>query len=75
MTEPTTPPSLPPLPDHLSADRTMTIHDPLYTQPLVRTRGWARGDSVDVSEQDSCDPASYYTDIMEAGLLEEYLKP
>ncbi|MGV3590508.1 MAG: DUF6152 family protein [Gammaproteobacteria bacterium] len=61
--------------DHLSADRTMTIHDPLYTQPLVRTRGWARGDDVDVSEQDSCDPASYYTDLMEAGLLEEYLKP
>lgn len=61
--------------DHLSADRTMTIHDPLYTQPLVRTRGWARGESVDVSEQDSCDPASYYTDLMGAGLLEEYLKP
>lgn len=61
--------------DHLSADRTMTIYDPLYTQPLVRTRGWARGDDVDVSEQDSCDPASYYTDLREAGLLEQYLKP
>ncbi len=61
--------------DHLSADRTMTIHDPLYTQPLVRTRGWARGEGVDVSEQDSCDPASYYTDLQEAGLLEQYLKP
>ncbi|MEY4640021.1 MAG: hypothetical protein RLZZ227_15 [Pseudomonadota bacterium] len=61
--------------DHLSADRTMTIHDPLYTQPLVRTRGWARDDIVDVSEQDSCDPASYYTDLQAAGLLEEYLQP
>jgi hypothetical protein len=61
--------------DHLSADRTMTIHDPLYTQPLVRTRGWARDDNVDVSEQDSCDPASYYADLLEAGLLERYLKP
>lgn len=61
--------------DHLSADRTMTIHDPLYTQPLVRTRGMAREDNLDVLEQDSCDPASYYVDLMEAGLLEQYLKP
>jgi len=61
--------------DHLSADRTMTIYDPLYTQPLVRTRGWARGEEVDVTEQDSCDPASYYSDIKEAGLLDKYLTP
>lgn len=61
--------------DHLSADRTMTIYDPLYTQPLTRTRGWARGESVDVTEQDSCDPASYYTDLRESGLLDQYLKP
>lgn len=61
--------------DRLSADRTMTIYDPLYTQPLVRTRGWARGENVDVTEQDSCDPASYYTDLREAGLLDQYLKP
>jgi Family of unknown function (DUF6152) len=61
--------------DHLSADRTMTIYDPLYTQPLVRTRGWARGENVDVTEQDSCDPAGYYSDLQEAGLLDKYLKP
>ncbi len=61
--------------DHLSAERTMTITDPLYTQPLVRTRGWARDDNTDVSEQDSCDPAGYYADLLEAGLLEEYLRP
>jgi hypothetical protein len=61
--------------DHLSADATMTIYDPLYTQPLVRTRGLAREDNLDVSEQDSCDPASYYSDLLEAGLLEQYLKP
>jgi len=61
--------------DHLSADRTMTIYDPYYTQPLVRTRGWARGEGVDVTEQDSCDPASYYNDIKEAGLLDKYLSP
>lgn len=61
--------------DHLSADRTMVIYDPLYTQPLTRARGWARGEYVDVTEQDSCDPASYYTDLREAGLLDAYLNP
>lgn len=61
--------------DKLSVDRSMTIHDPLYTQPLVRTRGMAREDNLDVSEQDSCDPASYYVDLLEAGLLEQYLQP
>ncbi len=61
--------------DHLSADRSMTIYDPLYTQPLTRTRGWARGDNVDITEQDSCDPASYYTDLREAGLLDKHLAP
>ncbi|HWK54377.1 MAG TPA: DUF6152 family protein [Hyphomicrobiales bacterium] len=61
--------------DHLSADAIMTIHDPLYTQPLIRTRGMAREDGLDVSEQDSCDPASYYVDLLEAGLLEDYLQP
>jgi hypothetical protein len=61
--------------DHLSADRTMTIYDPYYTQPQTRVRGWARGDNVDVTEQDSCDPASYYVDLLESGQLEEHLKP
>ncbi len=61
--------------DRLAMDRTMTIYDPLYTQPLVRVRGSAREANLDVFEQDSCDPASYYTDLLEAGLLEQYLKP
>jgi hypothetical protein len=61
--------------DHLSADATMTIYDPLYTKPLVRVRGLAREDNLDVTEQDSCDPAGYYSDLVEAGLLEKYLKP
>ncbi len=61
--------------DHLAADRTMTIYDPLYTQPLVRTRGLARGPNIDVSEQDSCDPNSYFGDLLESGLLEKHLKP
>lgn len=61
--------------DRLSMDRTMTIHDPLYTQALTRVRGSAREANLDVSEQDSCDPASYYADLLEAGLLEQYLQP
>jgi hypothetical protein len=59
----------------LSADRTMVITDPYYTQPLTRVRGWARDNVVDVSEQASCDPASYYTDLLETGQIEEYLNP
>ncbi|MDR2212749.1 MAG: hypothetical protein LBE21_03885 [Pseudomonadales bacterium] len=61
--------------DHLSADATMTIFDPLYSEPLLRVRGMAREDNLNVGEQDSCDPAGYYSDLLEAGLLEEYLKP
>ena len=34
--------------DRLSIDRTMTIYDPYYSQPLVRRRGSARDDSVEI---------------------------
>lgn len=61
--------------DHLSMDRTMTIHDPLYTEPLTRVRGSAREDGLSPIEGESCDPASYYVDLLEAGLLEQYLQP
>lgn len=60
--------------DKLSVDRTMTIYDPYYTQPLVRTRGMAREDGLDVSEQESCDPTTYYRDLFEADLIEKYLE-
>ena len=60
--------------DHLAMDRIMTIYDPYYTQPLVRRRGSARDDSVDISEQASCDPDSYYRDLLELGTLEQHLK-
>jgi hypothetical protein len=60
--------------DRLSMDRIMTIYDPYYTQPLVRRRGSARDDvDVDISEQASCDPDSYYRDLLEAGRLEQHL--
>jgi hypothetical protein len=59
--------------DRLAMDRIMTIYDPYYTQPLVRRRGSARDDNVDIAEQASCDPDSYYRDLLEAGRLEQHL--
>ncbi len=60
--------------DRLSIDRTMTIYDPYYTEPLVRRRGSARDDGVRLIEQDPCDPRGYYRDLLEAGELEERLR-
>jgi hypothetical protein len=59
--------------DRLAMDRTMTIYDPYYSQPLVRRRGSARDDDVDISEQAPCDPDSYYRDLLELGKLEQHL--
>ena len=59
--------------DRLAMDRIMTIYDPYYTQPLVRRRGSARDDNVDIAEQASCDPDSYYRDLVELGRLDEHL--
>lgn len=59
--------------DRLAMDRIMTIYDPYYTEPLVRRRGSARDDNVEIAEQASCDPDSYYRDLLEAGRLEEHL--
>ena len=59
--------------DKLAVERTITIHDPYYTQPLVRKRGSARGDSVDIGEQGACDPDSYYRDLRELGRLDQHL--
>ena len=57
----------------LGVDRTMTIHDPYYTAPLVRRRGSARGDDIELVEHASCDPQSYYRDLLETGRIEEFL--
>ena len=59
--------------DGLTIDRTMTIHDVLYTQPLVRTRGAQRGAPDGLLESPSCDPNGHYRDLHERGLLEEQL--
>ncbi|HEX6999050.1 MAG TPA: DUF6152 family protein [Gammaproteobacteria bacterium] len=60
--------------DRLTMDRTMTIYDPYYTEPLVRRRGSARDDSLVLMEQDPCDPTGYYRDLLEAGQLEQRLR-
>ena len=59
--------------DRFAIDRTMTIYDPYYTQALVRRRGSARDDNVDISEQAPCDPDSYYRDLLELKRLEQHL--
>ncbi len=59
--------------DQLSMARVMTIYDDYYTEPLVRRRWSARDDNLLIVEHDSCDPSSYYSDILEDGSLERRL--
>jgi hypothetical protein len=61
--------------DGLTIDRTLTVHDPLYTAPLVRTRGsQRRAAEGELIESEPCDPNSHYRDMLERGRLEEYLQ-
>ncbi len=53
-----------------SMDRTMVIHDPLYTEPLVRTRGLLR--SQEPLTENVCDPEGFYSDLFKEGRIEEY---
>ena len=57
--------------DQLTMDRTMVIHDPLYTEPLVRTRFSARDEDVPLGDN-PCDPDSFYCDLVKEGKIEEY---
>lgn len=59
--------------DRLSMERVLTIYDAYYTEPLIRRRASARDDNVVITEHDSCDPTSYYSDIFESGELERRL--
>ncbi len=62
--------------DGLTMDRIMTIHDEMYTEPLVRTRGSQRADPGDgLMESPACDPNAHYRDLYERGLLEKTLYP
>jgi len=58
--------------DGLTIDRTMTIYDRYYTEPLVRQRYSARDDGIDLTEQAPCDPDSYYRDLEASGRLEAH---
>lgn len=60
--------------DGLSIDRTMTIYDAYYTEPLVRTRGSQRGDSRNLLESPPCDATAFYFEMLESGRLEEVLE-
>ena len=51
-------------------DRTFVVHDPLYKQPLVRTRGYLRSDSP--LTENVCDPEGFYGDLLKEGLIEDY---
>jgi len=59
--------------DLLSMEREMTIYDDFYSEPLVRRRWSARDDYIMITEHDSCDPTSYYSDILEDGSLQRRL--
>jgi hypothetical protein len=59
--------------DRLSMDRVMTIYDAYYAEPLVRRRGSARDDIVEINEQAPCDPDAYYLDLLESGHIDEKL--
>jgi hypothetical protein len=60
--------------DRLTIERTMTIHDSLYSAPLVRKRGSQRTIIEGLVETGPCDPDAYYADMLERGLLEEKLR-
>ena len=57
--------------DRLTMERELTIHDPYYTVPLVRTRGSAREDGLELTEGGSgCDPTSYLRDLWQQDRIE-----
>jgi hypothetical protein len=63
-----------PAADGLTMERTMTVQDKLYTQPIVRTRGSQRGDAtVGLIESEPCDARPFYNELLQRGELEERL--
>jgi len=58
--------------NQLSVDRTLTIYDSYYSEPLIRQRGSVRGDSIELVEPAPCDPDGHYRDLLESGRLEEH---
>ena len=65
-----------PAADGLTMERLMTVHDKLYTAPIVRTRGSQRGDAtLGLIESEPCDARPFYNELLERGELEERLRP
>jgi uncharacterized protein DUF6152 len=65
-----------PAADGLTMERTMTVHDKLYTTPIVRTRGSQRGDAaVGLIESEPCDARPFYNEMLERGELDQRLRP
>ena len=60
--------------DGLTIDRTMTIYDDLYTEPLVRTRGSQRGNARELLESPPCDATAFYAELWERGELEKLFR-
>jgi hypothetical protein len=60
--------------DGLTIDRTMTIYDDYYTEPLVRTRGSQRGNPAELLESPPCDATPFYYELLERGELEDTLR-
>ena len=61
--------------DGLTIDRTMTVYDDAYTEPLVRTRGSQRGDARrELLESPPCDATPFYYELLERGELEQRLR-
>ena len=58
----------------LTMDRTMTIYDALYTEPLIRTRGSQRGDERELLESPPCDATPFYNELLQRGELERLFK-
>ena len=57
--------------DRLTIEREMTIYDPYYTEPLVRSRGSAREDTLELAEGGSgCDPTTYLQDLWQQDRIE-----
>jgi hypothetical protein len=54
--------------DGLTMERTMTVHDALYTAPLVRARGSQRGDAtIGLIESEPCDARPFYDELLQRG--------
>ena len=60
--------------DGLTMDRTMTVHDDYFAEPLVRTRSSQRGNARELLESPPRDATPFYHELLERGELAELLR-